>query len=160
MTVKEWSEIHKNFHRHSVRNSEHGAQTLLRAMWPLYASKEKENTCFPHHCCYISFLELPRTKVPWTVWIKMVLVYPYPYLEAACNIVRYLVHAFLVSLTYNYITPVFDFSLYSVLPLCLFSYNLCFPNKDASLVGLMAILYYSSYDTAICTLAYFPGMSY
>lgn len=76
------------------------------------------------------------------------------------NIVRDLVHAFLVSLTFNYITLVFDFALYSVLPVCLFSYNLCFPNKDASLVGLMAILYYSNYDTAICTLAYFPGMSY
>lgn len=35
-----------------------------------------------------------------------------------------------------------------------------FPNKDASLIGLMAVLYYRNYDTAVCTLAYFPGMSY
>ena len=43
------------------------------------------------------------------------------------NIVRDLVHAFLVSLyPYNYITLVSDFSLYSVLLACLFSYNLCF----------------------------------
>lgn len=75
------------------------------------------------------------------------------------NIVRNLVHAFIVSLTYNYITLVSDFSLVFFLRVY-FHIIFVFPNKDASLIGLMAILYYSNYDTAICTLAYFPGMSY